>query len=72
MLSDLTVHLSVHEHSSPSNPNFPCPILVCACDQPGECVACVPGGTAAINDPSFCLVGVEPRTWSRVKMLYER
>jgi hypothetical protein len=72
VLSELTVHLSVHAHSSPSNLTFTCPILYCACDQPGECVACVPGGTAAINDPSFCLVGVAPSTWSRVKSLYER
>ena len=71
VVSDLTVHLSVHEHSSPSSPIFACPRLVCACDQPGECEACVPGGTAAINDPAVCMVDVEPRTWSRVKSLYE-
>ena len=33
---------------------------------------CVEGGTLFVNTPGNCTVGVEPTTWSRVKVLYAR
>lgn len=72
VVSELTVHLSVQRHTTPSNPNLSCPWFDIGCLQPCDCFLCVPGSVAAINDPAFCLVGVEPSTWSWVKRLYER
>jgi hypothetical protein len=70
VVSDLTVYLQVDRHSTPSNPNFTCPILV-GCDAPDGLVLCVRGGTAAINDPLFCRTAVVGRTWTQVKSLFD-
>jgi len=58
----------VYNHGSPSNPFFPCPLLV-ICDAPNYTKVCVPGGTAFVNGGT-CSVGVEPTSWSGVKALY--
>jgi hypothetical protein len=73
VVSDLMVRLNVHEQTPPSNPPLACPVIdLGSCETAEGVWFCVSGGTAAINDPSFCTVGVEPSTWSRVKSLYER
>lgn len=63
------VRLRVTSHSTPSNPNFPCPLLV-HCDAPVFTRECVAGGEAIINGPP-CTVGVAPRSWSSIKGLYD-
>jgi hypothetical protein len=61
--------LSVQRHTTPSNPDFACPRLV-TCDAPCFCASCSIGGTAAINFPEHCVVGVASRSWSEVRSLY--
>jgi hypothetical protein len=60
--------LSVRGHSTPSNPNFPCPqLMLCEfC----FCFVCGPGTTAAIDYPGYCSVGVQQRSWTEVRALY--
>jgi len=65
-LSNLTYR--VLPHSTPSNPFFPCPLLV-ICDAPDYTKVCVPGGTAFVNGGA-CTVGVAPTSWTGVKALY--
>jgi len=59
--------LKTERHTTPSNPNFPCP-LVTICDAVFTAV-CVSGGEAFINGPP-CNVAVAPATWSTVKSMY--
>jgi len=61
--------LSVQRHTNPSNPDIACPLMV-GCDAPCFCVSCSIGGTAAINFPEHCVVGVASRSWSEVRSLY--
>jgi hypothetical protein len=63
-------YLVVTSHSSPSNPNFECPLLN-KCDAPLYTATCVATGFACINDQGgFCTFAVETSTWSEVKSLY--
>jgi hypothetical protein len=62
-------HVSVTRHSTPSDPDMPCPLFF-QCDAPCLCNFCVQGGAAAILDPGFCATGVEPTTWSRMRSLF--
>jgi hypothetical protein len=55
-------------HSTPSNPDFLCP-LVTRCDIPVYTKLCVSGGEAFLNGLP-CTVGVAPTTWSHVKSLF--
>ena len=61
-------YLTVAQHFTPSNPQFPCPLLV-LCDAPVYTKVCVSGGVAILNGRS-CQIGVEPTSWSHVKGLY--
>lgn len=47
----------------------PCPQLTLCNTQPPT--ICVAGGTACVNNPECCTVGVEPTSWSAIKTLYE-
>lgn len=62
-------YMSVQRHTTPSNPNFQCPLLV-LCDIPVYTKVCVNGGVAIINGGN-CTVGVEQTSWSTVKALFE-
>ena len=64
-----SAYLSILRHTTPSNPNFPCP-LVTLCDAPVFSARCVNGGQAIINGGSPCTVAAVPATWSSVKELY--
>ena len=55
-------------HGVPSNPTFNCPVLV-ACDAPYYTMHCVPGGEAFLNGRP-CTVGVDAKTWTEVKSLF--
>ena len=59
--------LSIDRHSTPSNSNFSCPLLV-LCDAPVYTKICVQGGYALIN---YDNLGVEPASWSSVKGLFD-
>lgn len=59
--------LQVVRHSTPSNPDFPCP-LVTLCNFPDFSIVCVEGGTAYVN--TGCLVGTASKTWSGLKELF--
>jgi hypothetical protein len=59
--------LSIDRHSTPSNSNFSCPLLV-LCDAPVFTTICVSGGYAMIN---YDNLGVEPASWSSVKGLFD-
>ena len=62
--------LEVVAHSTPSNPNFICPLLT-NCSAPVFGKECVQGGQAGLNTPFCpCCPAVESSTWSRVKSLY--
>jgi hypothetical protein len=61
-------YFSVLRHNNPSSPDFPCPLLV-LCDAPVFTKICVPGGQGIINGGN-CTVGVEQKSWSSVKSLY--
>lgn len=61
--------LTVLKHSNPSNVNFQCP-LVTLCDAPVFTKVCVSGGQAVVNGTGNCTVGVETKTWSNVKAMY--
>lgn len=69
--TDMQVHrrLSVLRHSQPSNPNFQCPLQT-LCDSPSFTKICVGGGQGIINGGD-CTVGVEPKSWSQVKSLFD-
>ena len=58
----------IERHINPSNPNFQCPVLV-LCDAPIFTTICVPGGQAIWNGPP-CTVGVDQKSWSGVKNLF--
>lgn len=60
--------LRVLQHNSPSNPLFPCSLLV-LCDAPVFTKVCVPGGEAFLNSGN-CTVGVEDKSWTSVKSLF--
>lgn len=60
--------LKVERHTTPSNPSFPCPLLV-LCDSPVFTKLCVPGGEGFVNG-GVCTVGVEQKSWSSVKGLF--
>jgi len=60
--------MKVERHTNPSNPNFPCPLVV-LCDAPVFTKLCVPGGEAFLNG-GVCTVGVEDKSWSSVKSLF--
>jgi hypothetical protein len=60
--------ITIQRHTNPSNPNFMCPLHV-LCDAPVFTKLCVGGGTGIVNGPN-CTVGVEPKSWSTVKSLY--
>ena len=62
------MRLQIHRHTNPSNPHFPCPLLV-LCDGPTYTKICVPGGEAIINGPP-CTVGIQQKSWGAVKSLY--
>jgi hypothetical protein len=55
-------------HSTPSNPDFNCPLIV-LCDAPVYTKICVPGGEAFVNGGT-CNIGVAPATWSQVKQMF--
>jgi hypothetical protein len=55
-------------HTTPSNPQFPCPLLV-LCDAPVFTKICVGAGEAFLNRGT-CTVGVEEKSWSSVKSLF--
>lgn len=59
--------LHVVRHSTPTNPDFPCP-LVTLCNFPDFSIVCVEGGTAFLN--TGCQVGTASKTWSGVKGLF--
>ena len=59
----------VERHTTPSNPNFSCPLLF-LCDAPVFTRLCVPGGEAFLNG-GVCTVGVEKKSWSSVKSLFD-
>ena len=61
--------LSVQGRTTPSNPNYPCPLMT-PCDAPCFCIFCVRGRSATINYPGFCNVGIESRSWSQMRALY--
>lgn len=61
--------LAVTQHTTPSNPNFLCP-LVTLCDGPVFTKLCVSGGEAFLNAGRPCTVGVEAKSWSQVKSLF--
>lgn len=61
-------YLTIKKHTTPSNPNFQCPVLF-LCDAPLFTKLCVPGGSAIINGAT-CTVGVEQKTWTQIKDLY--
>ena len=58
----------VERHTTPSNSNFPCPLLV-LCNAPVFTLLCVPGGEAFLNGGP-CTVAVEEKSWSSVKSLF--
>ena len=63
--------LTVERSSTPSHPNFLCPLLT-LCDPPFYLVvACASGGQAFLNSSRDCTVAVEERSWSQVKQLYK-
>ena len=62
------ITLSVAQHMSPSNPNFPCPVIICNCS-PVFPRVCVIGGNMSINGAE-CTVGTKDHTWSAVKLLF--
>ena len=61
--------LSVLQHTTPSNPNFLCP-LVTLCDGPVFTKLCVSGGQAFLNLGRPCTVSVEQKSWSQVKSMF--
>jgi len=63
--------LVIREHSSPSNPNFPCP-LANLCDKPAYTTVCVSGGVGFLNATSdvACGSGAKKSQWTGVKALY--
>jgi len=63
-----TARFIVAGHSSPSNPDFHCPLLV-LCDPPTFTKVCVLGGQGVVNGVA-CTVGVQQKSWSSVKSLY--
>lgn len=65
--SPSNLYLRVLQHTSPSNPNFVCP-LVTLCDAVFTKI-CVTGGVAIINGPP-CTVATTSASWSTVKEMY--
>jgi hypothetical protein len=61
--------VSVVGHALPGDPMRPCPYLI-QCDGPWDFWGCSAGGTAGINHPNWCSVGVEPVAWTHVRALY--
>jgi len=65
--SPSNLYIRVLQHTSPSNPNFVCP-LVTLCDAVFTKI-CVTGGVAIINGPP-CTVATTSASWSTVKEMY--
>lgn len=65
--------LQVTQHEL-ADPRFPCPAFTLDCGAPCDIFDpfCVAGGTMLLNSSRDCRVGVEPTTWSRIKLFYER
>jgi len=61
--------LAIRQHTVPSNPNFLCS-LVTLCDGPVFTKLCVSGGEAFLNLQRPCTVGVEQKSWSQVKSMF--
>ena len=76
------VPVTVLAHSSPSDPQFACPVLK-LCDSPVFTSVCATGVQTWINAPfafcpcqselcsAPCPIGVEPNSWSGIKRLYD-
>jgi len=60
---------TVNRHTMPSNPNFQCQ-LVTLCDVQFT-LLCVRAGQAFLNSATPCSIGVESRSWSAVKRLFD-
>jgi hypothetical protein len=63
-----SITLDVAQHVSPSNPNFPCPVIICNCT-PVFPRVCVTVNSMSINGAD-CTVGIKAHTWTTVKGLY--
>ena len=65
--------LQISRHTTPSNPNFYCPVVI-LCDAPVYTCECATGGIAYFNsacgEPGGCPVAVFPTSWSQVKNLF--
>jgi len=61
--------IEVQQHSTPSNPNFACP-LITLCDAPAYTKQCVYGGQMYLNHYLNCEVAVQQKNWSAVKGLF--
>ena len=62
--------LSVLPHSTPSNPNFICPLLT-NCSAPVFGKVCAEGLNACVNrTQTCCVLATEASTWTQVKSLY--
>lgn len=61
--------LAVKQHTTPSNVNFQCP-LVTLCDQ-AFTLFCVQAGEGFLNHSVPCTVGVEQKSWSEIKRLFD-
>ena len=61
--------VKVERHSTPTNPNFQCPLHV-LCDAPIYTKICATGGQGIINGGP-CTVAAQQKSWSQVKTLYE-
>lgn len=62
-------NFTILKHTTSSNPNFQCP-LVTLCDAPVFSLFCVSGGQGFLNQPGPCTVGVEQKSWSQVKSMF--
>jgi len=61
---------TVMVHSTPSSPNFQCPLLV-NCSAPVFSKYCANGTTACINRAQTCCISaIETSSWGQVKSLY--
>jgi len=64
------MHIRVVAGSPPLNPEYPCALLN-LCDSPFFTKVCISGGEFIINPQrTNCTVGLEKRSWTRVKALY--
>lgn len=63
------ITLQVLPHSTPSNPNFVCPVMVM--DWIAYTRVCVDGGSMFVNSTRVCSVSLQPATWTALKRLYD-